>query len=193
MKILFVSAGPANEGRLRLDAELRDIMGKIRSATLRDGMRLELAVAARQGDILDAFNIHKPAILHISGHGNHQGLALEDDHGKSDFVPIDRVGKLISLASSRLRVVILNACESAIQASVLTNYVDVAIGMNDSISDDAARAFSVQFYSSLGEGLVIKQAFEQAKFAIGIGNITESDIPVIHFRKGINPDTYKLI
>lgn len=192
MNILFVSAGPANEGRLRLDAELRDIIGKIRSTKLRDNMHLELAVAARQGDVLNAFNIHKPVIVHMSGHGNSQGLALEDDRGDADFVPIDRIGKLVSLAGSQLKVVLLNACESADQAKMLTKYVDVAIGMNDSITDDAARSFAVQFYSSLGEGVTVKQAFEQAKFAVGIDNMVEEDIPVIYFRKGINSENYRL-
>ena len=192
MNILFVSAGPTNETRLRLDAELRDIISKIRSTKLRDNMHLELAVAARQGDVLNAFNIHKPVIVHISGHANSQGLALEDDRGDTDFVLIDRVGKLVSLAGSQLKVVLLNACESADQAKMLTKYVDVAVGMNDSITDDAARSFAVQFYSSLGEDMTVKQAFEQAKFAVGIDNIAEEDIPVAYFRNGINPESYRL-
>lgn len=42
----------------------------------------------------------------------------------------------------------------------------LSIGMNTSIGDDAARVFAAQFYSSIGFGLSIQKAFDQAKAAL---------------------------
>jgi hypothetical protein len=192
LKVLFVSAGPVDEQRLQLDAELRAIMQKIRAATLRDDIKMDIALAARQGDLLDAFNLHKPTLIHLSGHANATGVVFEDESGKADYVDMNRLDKLITLAGTQLKVVVLNACESADQAKMLAKHVDVSVGMSDSISDDAARAFSVQFYSSLGEGVPVETAFQQAKFAIGIHNVAEEDTPQIYFRSGIKPASYKL-
>jgi hypothetical protein len=44
----------------------------------------------------------------------------------------------------------------------VTQHVDVAIGMNAPVSDEAARLFASQFYSAVGFGTSIEVAFNQA-------------------------------
>ena len=99
---------------------------------------------------------------------------------------------IVKLAGKQLKIVVLNACESSKMAASLTDVVDVTIGMNMSIGDNAARAFAVQLYSSIGENIPIGLAFEQAKFAISANGISEADTPVLHYRKGIHPEKYQL-
>jgi hypothetical protein len=43
-----------------------------------------------------------------------------------------------------------------------TDFVDVAIGMDSSIGDDAAKVFAGQFYGSLAAGNSVGGAFAQA-------------------------------
>ena len=66
-------------------------------------------------------------------------------------------------SSDKIHLIFFNACFSYEQAYEVVSHVDAAIGMTDSISDNAACAFAAQFYSSLGFGHSVKKAFEQAK------------------------------
>ena len=59
------------------------------------------------------------------------------------------------------------------------DHVDVAIGMNTSIGDEAALVFASQFYSSIGFGKSIKTAFDQAKAALMLEGIPEKTYLVV--------------
>lgn len=183
MRILFVAAGPADEARLRLDAEHRDIRNRIRSSTARDQVVLETALAARPTDLIE-LNRYKPTILHLAGHGGPTGIALEDGAGNAAYVTTDQLSGLVASADPNLRLVVLNTCESSHQAAPIVAHIDAAIGMTREIGDDAARLFSAQLYSSLAEGVPLDRAFEQAKLQIGLGGLDEDKTPSLFTRRG---------
>lgn len=83
----------------------------------------------------------------------------------------------MSTVSDNIRLVIFNACFSDVQAEEITQHIDVAIGMKDSIGDVAARIFSAQFYAAIGLGCSLKQAFDQGIAALLLEGIPEDDIP----------------
>lgn len=189
MNVLFVAAGPADESRLRLAAEHRDIADRIRSSTTRDQVVLDTVPAARPTDLIDAMNRHRPTILHLSGHGGQSGIALEDDSGLAADVTTEQLTRLVALAGPALRLVVLNTCESASQARPMTAHVDAAIGMTRSIGDEAARTFSAQLYASLAEGVALDRAFEQAKLQVSLSGSDEDEIPLLFLRAGVDPAT----
>ena len=193
LNLLFVSSGPQDQDRLRLDAEQRDIMAKIKAATHRDKIVMSNVPAARPGDLIDAFNEFHPTVIHISGHGDANSIVLEDTTGTTAEVDASLLVDLVAVAGSQLKVVVLNACKSATLAQELTKVVDIAIGMNASVGDDAALAFAVQFYSSIGAGVPIKQAFEQAKVGIKASGNPGSDIPELYTRKGLKLENYTVL
>jgi hypothetical protein len=80
IRILFLAANPSDTSRLKLDEEVRSITEKIRSAEHRDSLELVPGFATRPDDILQLLNIHKPHILHFSGHGSTSGEILLADH-----------------------------------------------------------------------------------------------------------------
>ena len=164
----------------------------MRAITDRDKIHIDTIPAVELKDFSNAFNRYKPNILHISSHGNQECIALENEKGDAIAVDDDTLMNIVKLAGKQLKIVVLNACESSKMAASLTDVVDIAIGMNVSIGDDAARAFAVQLYSSIGENIPIGLAFEQAKFAISANGISEADAPVLHYRKGIHPEKYQL-
>ena len=57
--------------------------------------------------------------------------------------------------------------------------------MTDTIRDDTACVFAAQFYSSIGFGLSVEQAFNQAKAALILESIPGEDIPKLHSKDGI--------
>lgn len=191
-KLLFAYAAPLNESPLRLGAEEKQIKEALRTITDRGKIRIDTVPAVELKDFSNAFNRYKPNILHISSHGNQDCIALEGEKGEAIIVDNDTLKNVVKLAGKQLKMVVLNACESSKLATNLTGAVDIAIGMNMSIGDDAARAFAVQLYSSIGENVSIGLAFEQAKFAILANGIDEADIPVLYHKKGIKPEKYYL-
>jgi polysaccharide pyruvyl transferase WcaK-like protein len=69
---------------------------------------------------------------------------------------------------SSVKLVVLNACYSDVQAEVLLAHIDCVIGMGGSILDDAARNFAIGFYGGLGERESVAAAFKQGRAAISL-------------------------
>lgn len=191
-RLLFAYSTPLNASPLRLGTEEKQIKEALRAITDRDKIHIDTIPAVELKDFSNAFNRYRPNILHISSHGNQEHIALENEKGQAMIVDGDILINIVKIAGKQLKIVVLNACESSKMAASLTDVVDIAIGMNVSIGDDAARAFAVQLYSSIGENISIGLAFEQARFAISANGISEADTPVLHYKKGIRPEKYHL-
>jgi len=99
----------------------------------------------------------------------------------------------MSTMIDNIRLVIFNACFSREQAEAVTQYIDAAIGMNTDIGDEAARVFSAQFYSALGFGRSVQNAFEQAKASLLLENIPEEDTPELFTRENVDPNELILV
>lgn len=191
-RLLFAYSTPLNASPLRLGTEEKQIKEALRAITDRDKIHIDTIPAVELKDFSNAFNRYRPNILHISSHGDQEHIALENEKGQAMIVDGDILINIVKIAGKQLKIVVLNACESSKMAASLTDVVDIAIGMNVSIGDDAARAFAVQLYSSIGENIPIGLAFEQARFAISANGISEADTPVLHYKKGIRPEKYHL-
>jgi len=158
-KILFLTANPKNEVHLGLEREVRKVMNTLNGATNRQGFELISEPAVGIPDITKAMQ-RKPEIVHFSGHGNTEGLAVENDSGYSDLFPIAGLDRLFRVFKETTKCVILNACDSKELAKTISKHGIHVIGMNDEIGDEAARKFAVGFYQSLGEGNNYEFAFE---------------------------------
>lgn len=193
--VAFFATDPATSSarRLLLDEEAREIQQKIRLSDHRDAVKLESRWALRSGDILQYMNELKPTIVHFSGHGTNQDeLVLQDRNGDAAFVSLASLVGTFELFDS-VRLVFFNTCHSYKQAAACTQYVDAAIGMNQEIGDTAARVFASQFYSAIGFGKSIANAFKQAKNALMLDGIPEDSTPELHLRSGIDASELVLV
>lgn len=194
IKVLFLGANPNGTGILKLDEEARSINEMIRKADHRDALIFESRWAVRTQDILQAINEINPTIIHFSGHGTDSGkLVLLSADGRPKHVSEEALVQTMMTSSDVIRVVFFNTCFSDSQAKAVVKHVDVAIGMNTSIGDLAARTFSSQFYSSLGFGKSIKISFEQAKAALMLEGIKEENTPQLHIKDGLDPNGIVLV
>ena len=96
-------------------------------------------------------------------------------------------------ASDTIKLVFFNTRFSYGQAQAVVEHVDAAIGMTESIGDEAARVFAAQFYSAVGFGLSLSKAFEQGKAALMLEGIPEEDIPELYLAENVNPDELVLV
>jgi hypothetical protein len=194
IKVLFIASNPIDRTQLRLDEEIRAITEKIRGSAHRDSVQLVSRWAARPNDLLQALNEIKPHIVHFSGHGSDNNeLIFQADDGSTKLVSQEAIVATMSTLSDNIRVVIFNACSSHAQAKATTKYIDVAIGMKENIRDDAARVFAAQFYSAIGFGRSIKNAFDQGISALMLEGISEDGIPEIFTNEDVEPEEIVLV
>jgi CHAT domain len=194
IKVLFLASNPEAGNPLRLDEEIRAITEKIRASEYRESVDLVSWWAVRPADLLQALNEHKPHVVHFSGHGSPSGqLVFQADDGGAKLVSKEAIVQTMSTLADNIRVVVFNACFSSGQAEAVTEHVDVAIGMNAAIGDEAARVFAAQFYSAVGFGRSIQQAFDQGKAALLLAGIPEQNTPELFTREGVNPNEVVLV
>ncbi len=182
--VLFLAFCPTDQDRLCLDEEAREISEGIRLAEHRDALRLEHCWAARPRDALRAINEHKPAILHLCGHGDADSIAFQGDNGESKRVSRNAMAQVLKAFAGTVRLVFFNTCYSRRHAETALEHVEAAIGMNCGISDSAAKIFAAQFYSALCFGTSVKDAFEQAKTLLMMDGINEAHMPELFVARG---------
>ncbi|MDQ3822766.1 MAG: CHAT domain-containing protein [Actinomycetota bacterium] len=191
--VLFVSAAPQDQHPLRLGAEVREIQQRVRMSEFRDSLTFRWAPAARPGDLLQAINQHQPDVIHFSGHGDRDELVFEDADGFTKPLSGDQIAVLLRTAREGVRVVVFNACRSADLAERACDHVDAAIGMDESVEDDAAKLFAGQFYNAIGFGQSLAQAFEQAKTHVMLETGGTSGEPRLHTAAGVDGDSIYLV
>jgi CHAT domain-containing protein len=192
--VLFFATNPKNTDRLRLDEEVRSIQEMLRKSEHRDSISFESRWAVRPLDILQAINELNPDVIHFSGHGaDTSELILENSDGSAKCVTKEAITQIIMTSSDKIHLIVFNTCFSYEQAQAVKEYVDAAIGMTTSISDNGACAFAAQFYSSLGFGLSLQKSFEQAKATLALESPLEQNIPELYVKDGIEPDNLFIV
>ncbi|MEM7554252.1 MAG: effector-associated domain EAD1-containing protein [Cyanobacteria bacterium P01_A01_bin.84] len=180
-KILILTAIPHG---LRLDKEIRKIESAIRRSSNRDIFEVKIRTAVRPQDIRRAIEEDKPQIVHFCGHGQKDGsLILEDDGGNNKPVSPLALASLFKLHADYVKCVLLNACYSETSAEAISEYINYVIGMNTSVKDNPAIAFSEGFYDGLGyisnNQDVFQRAFDEGMVAIQMENPSQGSIPVL--------------
>jgi energy-coupling factor transporter ATP-binding protein EcfA2 len=181
-KILVLSANPVDTVGLRLDEEVREIQEALKLSNRRDDFQIVSLVALRVDDLRRGLLEHPPSIVHFSGHGESQGLILENDAGKKQLVGTEALAQFFALFPS-IECVLLNACYSEVQAEAIHQSVNCVIGMSQEIGDRAAINFAVGFYDALGASWSYQQCFDMACNAIALAGIPESATPRIKIKQ----------
>lgn len=189
IKTLFFAADPVGGNRLMVNEEIRSITKKIRAADYRDSIELIPALAARPDDLIEALNQHKPQIVHFSAHGKPTGeiLLLDKVGGLPKAVKSHAIQELFKTMKDNIRVVVMNACYSKVQARAIVEVVDCAIGIKNSITNQAAITFAASFYGAIGFGRSVKEAYEQGRAAILLEGIDKKNIPELLVKEGVDP------
>ena len=185
LKILILAASPTDTPRLRLDEEIRKIEEGLRLGKERDSFSLEQRLAVRAEDLRRALLNYKPQIVHFCGHGETDGIFLENEAGTKQLVPKDALANLFKLFAKRgVQCVVLNACYSDVQAEEISQYINFVVGMSKAVGDQTAIQFAVGFYDGLGAGWSYEEAYELGCNAIALSGIPEELTPVL--KKKVN-------
>ncbi len=178
-KILFVMANPQETTRLRLDKEFREVKEGLKLSKHRDQFELKISTATRPKDLRRDMLDYEPQFVHFSGHGETEGIVLENENGNAQIVETSALADLFSLFTEFTECVVLNSCFSENQAKAIRKHIPFVVGMNKAVPDDAAIEFSIGFYDAIGSGRNVEDAFKFGKNAIDFEGIEGSDIQVL--------------
>lgn len=184
--VLFLAAEPDDVEHLYVDREIRQIQEQVRSSRLRDSIAFEYRHAVRATDLLQHLNEVEADVAHFAGHGADAGIALHDENDQLRLLTNDELARILDAAPKRLKLVVLNSCNSAEQARVAVEYVDAAVGMEQSIQDESARVFAGQLYNSLGFGRPLELAFKQAVLQVELTFGAVSGDPTLVAADGVD-------
>ena len=149
----------------------------------------------RWSDLSEALGQGGWHILHFIGHGGFDAetdsgfLELSDDDGAALPVGATRIGRAAA-RSGDLRLVVLNACESAstggagafssTAAKFMQEGIPAVVAMQYEITDPAALAFAAGFYESLARGNPVDHAVTKAREIVRVSqNSLEWATPVL--------------
>lgn len=115
-------------------------------------------------DLVQSLRVHKPTILHFSGHATAAGFVVDgsgDDEPLILQMPIDLIGDVLEYCPEKPRCVVFNACDiKPLQA--LEKAVEFVVGMEGTVRQNAAITFAYSFYSGLARGAPIGPTFKLA-------------------------------
>ena len=184
--ILILSANPQGTEPLRLDQEVKQIKAGLQRSKYRDRFKVEQAEAVNAIDLQRAMLDHTPQIVHFCGHGEEEGIILENESGKKAFVDAEALADTFSFFEHQVECVLLNACYSAVQAEAIVRHIDSVIGMSQEVGDRAAIDYAVSFYDALGAGRDLEFAHKWGCNALKlkrrrkVNGVSSADIPVLH-------------
>jgi EAL domain-containing protein (putative c-di-GMP-specific phosphodiesterase class I) len=179
-KILIFAANPKNTTQLRLAEEVREIEEALKRAENRNQFILQTRWAVRPRDLMRAMTELKPNIIHFCGHGQLEGIALEDNQGNAQLISIDGLANLFKSFTTQVECVLLNACYSKSQADAIGQYIDHVIGMEQEIKDKDAIEFAVSFYDALGAGETYESAYKLGCVAMQLAGSPENLLPSLN-------------
>lgn len=196
--LLFATATPPSQHPLRLEAEMRKVGEHIRRSNFRDRIGIVPSPAADAHSLIQGINDHRPTIVHFSGHAGKDSLWLDDGEitdSVGSALPFSTFAKIMGTTDTPPALVVLNACHSAnASAALLEAGIPAVIGMSESISDEAAAAFSSKFYAAIASDQSLEMAFRQACVALeASGLVDEAHIPTLSVQTTVNPSKVWLL
>lgn len=165
-KILFVAANPDDQSRIQTDREHRLLKAQLERGGERERfVFLPPQFAVTITELLRAIS-DQPNIIHFSGHGNEAGIIITTEDNRAQPMPIPALQRMFRPLKDVAEIVILNACYSASQAQVISEFGMYVVGNNLPITDPAAISFSQGFYLGLGAGKNFEAAFNDAMIVV---------------------------
>ena len=166
LRILILAANPVETNKLALDVEHRLLRNTMRDNAKAGNCELLVEWAARLKDVKERLASHEPHVVHFAGHGTRDGICLEDDDGNGSPVTKEQLADLLRSSGGRLRLVVLNACFSAVQAKAINQAVDYVVGTTAAVADDVAVRFAAHFYEELATGKTVREAHLKSQAAV---------------------------
>lgn len=158
MKVLYIASNPEEHSSLNLEREITEFQ---RSAVANSGEAPQFIFLPSLPfeELPIQISRHKPDVLHISAHGEEEGLSLAHEGRDKVLLTSEMLCAFLDVDPAP-RLVYLNSCNSEALANEITKRVQIAIGTTAPITNRAARKAAVAFYVRVLEGKSVARSFE---------------------------------
>ncbi len=197
LKVLVVTASPKGMSPIGIEDELEDLEKSLTELRLAEWVEVDVLQGATRERLHQKLRKGDFHVLHFIGHGafdtnREQGVVyLERKEGFSDPVDGEKLSTVL-LDQPRLRLAILNACNSArgsqadpfasLAQSLVRAGLPAVIAMKSAVTDRAALTFARHFYESLSRRKPVDQAVTEARHAMFFLGSGEWGSPVLALR-----------
>lgn len=182
---LLLGASPADRDALLLSAEFDTINAAVRQGTFRDDLRVERSQNTLASELVPDLLHHDPALVHFSGHGRESGeLIFENPDGSSNPLQPELLATIFQRFSDSLQCVVLNACWSDTQASIITDHIPAVVGMSSTVTDFGSLNFSNTFYLGIAEGKSVSEAYSLAVLQLRVASPEDAGAPILRVQQG---------
>lgn len=185
LRILFVSVHSDPASLSGVAGEADQIREQLYSSELRGNFELQQHWQASAAELPTLIMRLRPQILHLSGHGDENGLCFWDPDGRPKTIDPHSLTPILESLGG-VQCVILNACHTSEQAESIAQHIDVVIGMSNAIEDRAALEFTAGFYAAVGHRQDLSTAFEVGRVRSGLSDQESPDGPVLFARPGVD-------
>lgn len=118
-------------------------------------------------------------VVHFCGHGNHDGLVMNDDDGSNPrLISAAELEDVFARARSDVACVICNFCYSEDHAQLVAKHVGFATGVDGKIFDDDAIRFAQIFHREMWRDESYRDAHESAKVSVE-RSVRSGQIPIL--------------
>jgi len=169
-RILLLTSNPKDLPQLNLNGHI-DLIQKILDNSKSDLYNVR-HYTANQKNIKIGLQDFKPHYVHFIGHGDDEGLYLENEDGNSELLPNDAIVSLFEY-NNTTKCVLLMSCYTEKVSDMIGNYVQYVIGMKKEIYPTTGDRFSEGFYNSLVRGETIERSFDSGRTTIQISNLQD--------------------
>jgi hypothetical protein len=182
LRILGVLSRPQDLPQLEADLERKQITSALKQLSS-DFIHMEWLDSDRWQLLRSRLQSEPWHILHFIGHGGFDDdlqsgyLELTDEEGDALRVQASDIASFIR-GNPQLKLVVLNACESAATgddgvfsstaAKLMRAGVPAVVAMQYEITDPAALAFSYSFYEAIARGMPVDRAVTHAREEVKI-------------------------
>lgn len=194
-KILLLTSNPKNTQSLDLNVEINTIKSVWKRSSCKDQFEVELCLDVTKTELLETLLQERPMVVHFSGHGTGQnGLLFYGEKGEAEAATGEGLANLFRLFKDSIQCVLLNACYSQDQATIISQHIPYVVGTDNAISDSRAIKFSEGFYMALFNGEPIEQAYQIAIAHVDFQNLPPNARSVL-FKAGeaVNASSGQLV
>jgi hypothetical protein len=175
IKILVAGVAPTGIPTVNFDKEY-GIIDQVLSQTSRSGRGVRFDILPVHETTLQSLREHvmqySPHVVHMVTHGHVGEQYLETSNGEPILISSSDLSNALRFGSDNLTIFLSTAC-MAMQESPnentwglgkrLAGIVPISIGMQISISEEAALAFTQEFYASLEASFTVIDSFALAR------------------------------
>jgi len=199
LHLLIMASKPKGLPPLAVAEELKRIEAALKPLRQRDLVEWTVAQEATRHQLQRLLLSGDCHVFHFIGHGEFEATAqpaegrilLEGDDGQPD--PVSAGDLAVLLHDSSVRLVVLNACQTAtfdrqpfraVGPALVAAQIPAVIAVQYSILDAASRAFSEMFYTALAQGLPVDAAVAEGRKGIitAVPGALDWGLPVLYMR-----------